>query len=122
MKNNIRKMRLDLHHTQEEVARNTNIHQSTISKLERGLQDPSCEQIQILSQYFKTSTDYLYGLQDKPFISRQKSSFQEENSYSYMDENQWKEKIHLLLIQEIKSPEFQKEMRNLILSQTDTDH
>lgn len=46
---------------QSDIENDTGIKQSTISKFEKGQQEPNLEQLNILADYFNVSTDFLLG-------------------------------------------------------------
>lgn len=60
----LKELREARHMTQLHLCQLTNIPQSTISKLERGVQVPSGDMIQLLSEFFGVTTDYFLGISD----------------------------------------------------------
>jgi transcriptional regulator with XRE-family HTH domain len=52
---NIRKIRLNRHLTQEELAEKLDLHPSYIGLIERGLRSPSLETISAIAEFFKIS-------------------------------------------------------------------
>lgn len=61
MKSKLKELRKEKNLTQVTVCMNTNISQSTISRLEQGTQNFNLEQIIVLSKYFDVTIDYLLG-------------------------------------------------------------
>lgn len=57
----IKKARINLGYTQNEVAKETGIKQDTISKIENGVREPSLENIGILADFYEVSVDWLLG-------------------------------------------------------------
>ena len=55
----IKAIRIELGFTQEYVASETNINQSTLSKYEKGDLEPSLENLGILAQFYNVSVDWL---------------------------------------------------------------
>lgn len=56
--------------TAYKLAKETGIHQSTISQWKSGLQKPSLEAAEKVADYLDCSVDYLLGRTDKPEINR----------------------------------------------------
>lgn len=52
---NIRKIRLNRHLTQEELAEKLDLHPSYIGLIERGLRSPSLETLSKIAEFFKVS-------------------------------------------------------------------
>ncbi|MCL2677658.1 MAG: helix-turn-helix domain-containing protein [Clostridiales bacterium] len=74
MKTRIRDLREDKDITQQQMADFLNVTQATYSRYESGELDiPSMALIK-LSQYYKTSVDYLLGLTDNPMPYERKRS------------------------------------------------
>ena len=59
MKDRIKKLRCDNGLNQSELASIMGIKQSSLSLIERGINNPTVSQIELLSRYFGVSTDYL---------------------------------------------------------------
>lgn len=57
----IKELRLELHKSLRDVAADLNISYSSISKYERGDQQPSYETLMKMADYFDVTTDYLIG-------------------------------------------------------------
>ena len=57
----IKKARLDTGFNQEEVAKETGIKQSQISKYENSLLEPDLEKLGILADFYGVSVDWLLG-------------------------------------------------------------
>lgn len=57
----IRKTRLKLGYTQEEVEQETGIKQDAISKMENGIREPNLETLGILADFYEVSVDWLLG-------------------------------------------------------------
>ena len=60
----IKELRLELHKSLRDVAADLNISYSSISKYERGDQQPSYETLMKMADYFDVTTDYLIGYTD----------------------------------------------------------
>lgn len=60
----LKKLREERDISQRELAEIMKIHAGTVSRFERGVTSPTLDQIIFLSDYFRTSTDYLLGLTD----------------------------------------------------------
>ena len=63
--NRIRELRESFKIRQIDLAKKLNISQGTLSNWERGVQDPSSEDLGILAEFFHVSTDYLLGRETK---------------------------------------------------------
>lgn len=61
---NIRKLRLDSDHTQQEVARLLHVSQNTYSQYELGILNYPVDALVTLAQFYGVSVDYLLGLTD----------------------------------------------------------
>lgn len=74
----LKKLRINKHMTQDELGEifNPPLAQSTIGTYERGIRQPSLENLIIISNYFNVSIDYLLGLTDE---ERTVTTFKEEN-------------------------------------------
>ena len=74
----LKKLRISRHLTQDELGEifNPPLAQSTIGTYERGVRQPSLENLIIISDYFNVSIDYLLGITDE---ERTVSVFKEEN-------------------------------------------
>ncbi len=57
----LKKAREDTGFSQEEVARETKIHQSTIARYELGDREPTIEKLGILADFYGVSVDWLLG-------------------------------------------------------------
>lgn len=64
-KTRIKDIRIELGLTQAQVAIETDIPRSNISKYESGELEPNLEQLGKLAQYFCVSTDWLLGITKK---------------------------------------------------------
>lgn len=71
---NIKYIRVIKDYTQLKVQMDTGISQSILSKYERGDLMPTTENLMILADYYKTSTDYLMDRTDemKPYPKKVK--------------------------------------------------
>ena len=74
----LKKLRISRHLTQDELGEifNPPLAQSTIGTYERGVRQPSLENLIIISNYFNVSIDYLLGITDE---ERTTTVFKEEN-------------------------------------------
>ena len=63
--NRIRELRESFKIRQIDLAKKLNISQGTLSNWERGVHDPSSEDLGILAEFFHVSTDYLLGRETK---------------------------------------------------------
>lgn len=82
----IRKTRLKLGYTQEEVEQETGIKQDAISKMENGIREPNLETLGILADFYEVSVDWLLGTK-----GNNKWLLQEKN---YMLENEIKQALN----------------------------
>lgn len=57
----LKRARINAGYTQQQLAAETKIKQSQISKFENGIQEPRIEQIGILADFLAVSTDWLIG-------------------------------------------------------------
>lgn len=62
LKDRLRQLRQEHNLTQSDVARNLHMSASAYGYYEQGIRDPSTESLQILSQLYSCSVDYLLGL------------------------------------------------------------
>ena len=60
----IKELRTEMHKSLRDVANDLNISYSSLSKYERGDQQPSYETLIRIANYFNVTTDYLLGLSD----------------------------------------------------------
>lgn len=58
----IKELRTEMHKSLRDVANNLNISYSSLSKYERGDQQPSYETLIRIANYFNVTTDYLIGI------------------------------------------------------------
>ena len=74
----LKKLRINRHLTQDELGEifNPPLAQSTIGTYERGVRQPSLENLIAISNYFNVSIDYLLGITDE---ERTVEEFKEEN-------------------------------------------
>lgn len=74
----LKKLRSNRHMTQDELGEifNPPLAQSTIGTYERGVRQPSLENLIVISNYFNVSIDYLLGITDE---ERTVTTFKEEN-------------------------------------------
>lgn len=74
----LKKLRINRHLTQDELGAifNPPLAQSTIGTYERGVRQPSLENLIVISNYFNVSIDYLLGITDE---ERTVEEFKEEN-------------------------------------------
>lgn len=74
----LKKLRINRHMTQDELGEifNPPLAQSTIGTYERGVRQPSLENLITISNYFNVSIDYLLGITDE---ERTVTVFKEEN-------------------------------------------
>ena len=66
IKNNIKKLRLEMGLTQKELGKNIELAESTISLYESGKREPDNATLLTLANFFDVSVDYLLGRTDKP--------------------------------------------------------
>ena len=81
----IKKARQMTGFTQIEVAKETNISQSTLTKYETGRIEPSLENLGILAEFYGVSIDWLLGIGTqgvKPNYVTRDVSFKQEISYN----------------------------------------
>ena len=64
--NRIRDIRVDKEYSQAMVAKHLNIAQNTLSQYETGERNVPNEVLVQLALFYRTSTDYLFGLTDNP--------------------------------------------------------
>jgi transcriptional regulator with XRE-family HTH domain len=60
VKDRIKKLRVDNGLTQSQLAEIIGIKQVAMSMIEKGTNNPTIQQIELLSKYFNVSTDYLF--------------------------------------------------------------
>lgn len=74
----LKKLRVNRHLTQDDLGLifDPPLAQSTIGTYERGVRQPSLENLIVISEYFNVSIDYLLGLTDE---ERTINTFKEEN-------------------------------------------
>lgn len=74
----LKKLRINKHMTQDELGLifTPPLAQSTIGTYERGVRQPSLENLIVISEYFGVSIDYLLGLTDE---ERTINEYKEEN-------------------------------------------
>lgn len=60
----IKELRTQMHKSLRDVASELNISYSSLSKYERGVQQPSYETLMKMADYFNVTTDYLIGYTD----------------------------------------------------------
>lgn len=74
----LKRLRTNRHMTQDELGEifNPPLAQSTIGTYERGVRQPSLENLIIISNYFNVSIDYLLGITDE---ERTVNTYKEEN-------------------------------------------
>ena len=74
----LKKLRANRHLTQDELGEifDPPLAQSTIGTYERGVRQPSLENLITISEYFNVSIDYLLGITDE---ERTVTTFKEEN-------------------------------------------
>lgn len=58
----IKELRTEMHKSLRDVANDLNISYSSLSKYERGDQQPSYETLIRIANYFNVTTDYLMGI------------------------------------------------------------
>ena len=58
----IKELRTEMHKSLRDVANDLNISYSSLSKYERGDQQPSYETLIRIANYFNVTTDYLIGI------------------------------------------------------------
>lgn len=75
----IKEARLQAGWTQTQVAEQTGILQSKISKYERGDLEPTLENLGILAQFYNVSLNWLLGVVLEPPIIVPPQNFQEAN-------------------------------------------
>lgn len=76
----LRKLRQSKRITQDELGTifDPPLAQSTIGTYERGLRQPTYENLVLIANYFNTSTDYLLGLTDEIEIKEEKQQDSKE--------------------------------------------
>lgn len=62
---NIRYLRLDKKITQKKLGEIIGTDQTSIAKMEKGVIEPNCDAIVLLSIFFEVSTDYLLGIENE---------------------------------------------------------
>jgi transcriptional regulator with XRE-family HTH domain len=62
----LKKLRVALHKTQEQVAKELNITIGTLSGYERGYRKPDIDMLRKLAAFYHTTADYLLGLSTVP--------------------------------------------------------
>lgn len=67
----IRNTREDMELSQNDMAKLIPMNQSNYSKIERGIQEPSIEQLRRICQILKLDPRYLLGITEYDFISEQ---------------------------------------------------
>ena len=67
----IRDRREDLDYSQKDMAAMIPMNQSNYSKIERGMQEPSMEQLKRICQILKLDPRYLLGLEHYEYVSPQ---------------------------------------------------
>ena len=74
----LKKLRVNRSMTQDELGLifSPELSQSTIGTYERGMRQPSLENLVVISKYFNVSTDYLLGISDE---EKTINEFKEEN-------------------------------------------
>ena len=65
----IRNTREDLELSQNDMAKLIPMNQSNYSKIERGIQEPSIEQLRRICQILKLDPRYLVGVEEFEFVS-----------------------------------------------------
>lgn len=65
----IRNTREDLELSQNDMAKLIPMNQSNYSKIERGIQEPSIEQLRRICQILKLDPRYLLGVEEFEFVS-----------------------------------------------------
>lgn len=80
----LKQLRVKKHMTQDELGAifNPPLAQSTIGTYERGVRQPSLENLVVISQYFNVTTDYLLGITDEITTI---DTFKEENPKELRD-------------------------------------
>lgn len=62
----VKKLRKAKKLSQQELAEELGLTQTSISGIESGLRTTTIEKLILLAQFFEVSTDYLLGLKDEP--------------------------------------------------------
>jgi len=60
MRNNLRTLRLLNDITQAELSKSTQIHYSTVSRIENGIVKPTAKQMQIISEFFHMNEEEIF--------------------------------------------------------------
>lgn len=60
--NNVKRARINVKMTQEQVAEKLNTSRTNITKYERGILEPNLETIGQLAELYNVSTDWLFGI------------------------------------------------------------
>ena len=68
-KDRIKKLRLDHHLTQDELARILGVSRSTIGMYETGKRTADYETLELIADYFNVDMNYLTGWSDDPYLS-----------------------------------------------------
>lgn len=80
-KDRIKKLRLDHHLTQDELARILGISRSTIGMYETGKRTADYETLELIADYFNVDMNYLTGWSDDPSLSYWEHEKQKSISY-----------------------------------------
>lgn len=73
----LKKARYDTGFSQKEVEKETGILSSKIAKIELGTQNPDCETLGILADFYEVSVDWLLGTKGgKKFIDGKKAEIE----------------------------------------------
>lgn len=87
----LKQLRTEKKLTQTDLANILNVKPTAISNYESGRNEPSYEKLEILSNYFNISLDYLLGLSDETFpISGNivdRDTFEFSNMYHQLDKH-----------------------------------
>lgn len=81
----IKELRVNANLTQKELGEKIGVSEFTVSKYERGVNEPDIETLKKISSFFKCTVDYLIGNTDKPNLTQ----------YVYQDEELGEIKVNL---------------------------
>ena len=84
MSSRIAQLRIQMDWTQIQLARQLHVNLKTIRNWENGDSYPSAPNILALCELFSVSTDYLFGIDDRPVICLNSLSEEDRNRLSAM--------------------------------------